>query len=172
MAGNLPYYITSKCLLKVLESGAPVARFTAMVQKEVADRLMAGPGNGNYGAITASVAYYGNVQLLFAVSRNCFLPAPDVDSAVIGLVPAPMQDVTREDYTRVVRGLFSQRRKTIQNNMKNALQMKAWEIEAALEKRRSRQTLGRKILAGKILQNWRISSKRIKRMQPGLHSFY
>lgn len=134
VAGNLPYYITSKCLLKVLESGAPVARFTAMVQKEVADRLMAGPGNGNYGAITASVAYYGNVQLLFAVSRNCFLPAPDVDSAVIGLVPAPMQDVTREDYTRVVRGLFSQRRKTIQNNMKNALQMKAWEIEAALEK--------------------------------------
>ncbi len=111
VAGNLPYYITSKCLLKVLESGAPVARFTAMVQKEVADRLMAGPGNGNYGAITASVAYYGNVQLLFAVSRNCFLPAPDVDSAVIGLVPAPMQDVTREDYTRVVRGLFSQRRK-------------------------------------------------------------
>lgn len=134
VAGNLPYYITSKCLLKVLESGAPVARFTAMVQKEVADRLMAGPGNGNYGAITASVAYYGNVQLLFAVSRNCFLPAPDVDSAVIGLVPAPMQDVPREDYTRVVRGLFSQRRKTIQNNMKNALQMKAWEIEAALEK--------------------------------------
>lgn len=134
VVGNLPYYITSKCLLKVLESGAPVVRLTAMVQKEVAERLMAGPGNGNYGAITASVAYYGDVQLLFTVGRNCFLPAPDVDSAVIGLAPAPRADVPRAEYTRIVRGLFSQRRKTVQNNMKNALQMKASEIEAALQR--------------------------------------
>lgn len=130
--GNLPYYITSKCLLAVLEAQAPVLRFTAMVQKEVAERLMAAPGDSNYGAITASVAYYGRVQQLFSVSRNCFLPAPDVDSAVIGIEPRAQFDVPREDYTRIVRGLFAQRRKTLQNNMKNSLQMKNEEIQLAL----------------------------------------
>lgn len=132
VVGNLPYYITSKCLLAVLEAQAPVLRFTAMVQKEVAERLMAGPGDVNYGAITASVAYYGRVQQLFTVSRNCFLPAPDVDSAVIGIEPKAQFCVPREDYTRIVRGLFAQRRKTLQNNMKNSLQMKNEEIELAL----------------------------------------
>lgn len=134
VVGNLPYYITSKCLLAVLEAQAPVLRFTAMVQKEVAERLMAGPGDANYGAITASVAYYGRVQQLFTVSRNCFLPAPDVDSAVIGIEPKAQFDVPREDYTKIVRGLFAQRRKTLQNNMKNSLQMKNDEIQLALEK--------------------------------------
>lgn len=132
VVGNLPYYITSKCLLAVLEAQAPVLRFTAMVQKEVAERLMAGPGDANYGAITASVAYYGRVQQLFTVSRNCFLPAPDVDSAVIGIEPKAQFGVPRQDYTRIVRGLFAQRRKTLQNNMKNSLQMKNEEIELAL----------------------------------------
>lgn len=134
VVGNLPYYITSKCLLAVLEAQAPVLRFTAMVQKEVAERLMAGPGDANYGAITASVAYYGRVQQLFTVSRNCFLPAPDVDSAVIGIEPRAQFDVPRENYTKIVRGLFAQRRKTLQNNMKNSLQMKNDEIQLALEK--------------------------------------
>jgi len=133
MVGNLPYYITSKCLLAVLEAQAPVLRFTAMVQKEVAERLMAGPGDANYGAITASVAYYGRARQLFTVSRNCFLPAPDVDSAVIGIEPRAQFDVPREDYTRIVRGLFAQRRKTLQNNMKNSLQMKNEQIQLALE---------------------------------------
>ena len=132
VVGNLPYYITSKCLLAVLEAQAPVLRFTAMVQKEVAERLMAAPGDSNYGAITASVAYYGRVQQLFSVSRNCFLPAPDVDSAVIGIEPRAQFHVPREDYTRIVRGLFAQRRKTLQNNMKNSLQMKNEEIQLAL----------------------------------------
>lgn len=134
VVGNLPYYITSKCLLAVLEAQAPVLRFTAMVQKEVAERLMAGPGDANYGAITASVAYYGRARQLFTVSRNCFLPAPDVDSAVIGIEPKAQFGVPREDYTKIVRGLFAQRRKTLQNNMKNSLQMKNDEIQLALEK--------------------------------------
>lgn len=133
VVGNLPYYITSKCLLAVLEAQAPVLRFTAMVQKEVAERLMAGPGDANYGAITASVAYYGRVRQMFQVSRSCFLPAPDVDSAVIGIEPRAQFDVPREDYTRIVRGLFAQRRKTLQNNMKNSLQMKNGQIQLALE---------------------------------------
>lgn len=133
VAGNLPYYITSKCLLKVLEAPVPVMRFTAMVQKEVASRLMARPGDADYGAITASVAYYGQVRLLFHVSRGCFLPAPDVDSAVIGIEPRPRADVPRQDYTRIVRALFAQRRKTVQNNLKNSLQMKNEEIDFALK---------------------------------------
>lgn len=134
VVGNLPYYITSKCLLAVLEAQAPVLRFTAMVQKEVAERLMAEPGDANYGAITASVAYYGRVRQMFSVSRSCFLPAPDVDSAVIGIEPKAQFGVPREDYTKIVRGLFAQRRKTLQNNMKNSLQMKNDEIQLALEK--------------------------------------
>ena len=133
VVGNLPYYITSKCLLAVLEAQAPVLRFTAMVQKEVAERLMAEPGDANYGAITASVAYYGHVRQVFSVSRSCFLPAPDVDSAVIGIEPRAQFDVPREDYTKIVRGLFAQRRKTLQNNMKNSLQMKNERIQLALE---------------------------------------
>lgn len=133
VVGNLPYYITSKCLLAVLEAQAPVLRFTAMVQKEVAERLMAEPGDANYGAITASVAYYGRVRQMFSVSRSCFLPAPDVDSAVIGIEPRAQFDVPREDYTKIVRGLFAQRRKTLQNNMKNSLQMKNEQIQLALE---------------------------------------
>ena len=133
VVGNLPYYITSKCLLAVLEAQAPVLRFTAMVQKEVAERLMAEPGDANYGAITASVAYYGCVRQMFSVSRSCFLPAPDVDSAVIGIEPRAQFDVPREDYTKIVRGLFAQRRKTLQNNMKNSLQMKNEQIQLALE---------------------------------------
>ena len=111
----------------------PVMRFTAMVQKEVASRLMARPGDADYGAITASVAYYGQVRLLFHVSRGCFLPAPDVDSAVIGIEPRPRADVPRQDYTRIVRALFAQRRKTVQNNLKNSLQMKNEEIDFALK---------------------------------------
>ena len=133
VVGNLPYYITSKCLLAVLEAQAPVLRFTAMVQKEVAERLMAEPGDANYGAITASVAYYGRVRQMFSVSRSCFLPAPNVDSAVIGIEPRAQFDVPREDYTKIVRGLFAQRRKTLQNNMKNSLQMKNEQIQLALE---------------------------------------
>jgi len=118
VAGNLPYYITSKCLLHVLESGAPVARFTAMVQKEVAERLAAAPGTPDYGALTASVAYYGQAERLLSVSAGCFYPEPDVDSAVVQLVPRPSLSAPRAAYVRAVRGLFAQRRKTVLNNLR------------------------------------------------------
>ncbi len=98
VVGNLPYYITSKCLLHVLESGAPVERFTAMVQKEVADRLAAREGEKEYGALSASLAYYGRTEKLFGVSRGCFLPEPDVDSAVIQLRPQICFPVERAAY--------------------------------------------------------------------------
>ena len=131
VAGNLPYYITSKCLFAVLESGAPVTRFTAMVQKEVAERLAAKAGDKDYGALTASIAYYGAVQKILNVPAGCFLPEPDVDSAVIQFTPSKTMDVERKIYARTVKALFAMRRKTVQNNLKAMLG--AEEASAALE---------------------------------------
>lgn len=119
VCGNLPYYITSKILMHILESGAPVCSVTAMVQKEVAQRLAAQPGDTDYGALTASCLYFGKPQMLFTVSKNCFYPAPEVDSAIIRMELSPISDVPRADYAAVVRAAFSMRRKTIFNNLKS-----------------------------------------------------
>ena len=124
VAGNLPYYITSKCLLHVLEADAPLERFTAMIQREVAERLTAQAGEKTYGAITASVAYYGGVQQLFTVKPDCFLPRPEVESAVVQLVPGRQLPVERRAYSSVVRGAFAMRRKTVANNLKAAFGVK------------------------------------------------
>ena len=121
VVGNLPYYITSKCILSVLESGLPIQNVTVMVQKEVAQRLAARPGDSNYGALTASVNYFGGAQSLFDVSRTCFLPKPDVDSAVIQIHMEKALPVDREAYVRTVRGLFAMRRKTVLNNLQSSL---------------------------------------------------
>lgn len=118
VAGNLPYYITSKCLFAVLESEAPVTRFTAMVQKEVAERLAAKAGDKDYGALTASIAYYGAVEKVMNVPSGCFLPEPDVDSAVIQFTPCQTMAVDRKAYARTVKALFAMRRKTVLNNLK------------------------------------------------------
>lgn len=119
VCGNLPYYITSKILMQVLESPAPILSITAMVQKEVAERLSAQPGDTNYGALTASCLYYTKPTTLFTVSHHCFYPAPDVDSAIIQMeLSQPSCNVSREHYTAVVRAAFSMRRKTIFNNLK------------------------------------------------------
>ena len=125
VAGNLPYYITAKCILQVLDSGAPVKRFTAMVQKEVADRLASAPGDSDYGALTASVAYYGDMEFLFPVSAGCFYPRPEVESAVVQILPEAQFSVDRDAYTKAVRLLFAMRRKTVQNNLKNGLGVNA-----------------------------------------------
>lgn len=116
VAGNLPYYITSQLIIAVIESGV-VNRFVAMVQSEYCDRLCAKPGDVNYGAITASVAYYGKIEPLFSVGSSCFFPKPKVDSRVFAIDPNPVFNVERKAYTKVVRGLFAMRRKTVYNNM-------------------------------------------------------
>ena len=119
VCGNLPYYITSRILMQVLESGAPVRSLTAMVQKEVAGRLSARPGDTDYGALTASCLYFAQPETVFTVSRSCFYPAPDVDSAIIRMeLSRPTCEVPRDGYTAVVRAAFSMRRKTICNNLK------------------------------------------------------
>lgn len=119
VCGNLPYYITGRILIRVLESGLPIIRFTAMVQKEVAERLCAAPGDSSYGAATAYADYFSHPKILFTVSRRCFYPAPDVDSAIIALdLNGEHPDVPFDAYRQIVRQAFSMRRKTLQNNFK------------------------------------------------------
>ena len=114
--GNLPYYITAPCILKLIESGAK--SLTVMVQKEVADRLSASPGNKSYGSLTASVAYFTRPVTLFTVSASCFYPVPDVESSIVHMdLSNPPFPVSRSLYTKVVRSSFAMRRKTIYNNL-------------------------------------------------------
>lgn len=122
--GNLPYYITAPSILKLTESGA--RDVTVMVQKEVADRLSAAPGGKDYGVLTASLRYYTQPKTLFTVSKNCFYPSPDVDSAIVRMeISAPPLPVSREMYVKVVRAAFAARRKTIYNNLAAAFGKKS-----------------------------------------------
>lgn len=114
--GNLPYYITAPSLIKLIESGAKDV--TVMVQKEVADRLSASPGNKNYGVLTASVRYFTQPKTLFSVSKNCFYPSPDVDSAIVRMdITGTHFSVDRDLYLKTLRAAFAARRKTIYNNL-------------------------------------------------------
>lgn len=132
VCGNLPYYITGRILIRVLSSELPIIRFTAMVQKEVAERLSASPGDSSYGAATAYADYFSHPQILFTVSRRCFYPAPDVDSAIIALdLSRDHPDVPFSAYRQVVRQSFSMRRKTLLNNLKGLVGADA--ARAALE---------------------------------------
>lgn len=120
VAANLPYYITTPILMKLVESRVSFESITVMVQKEVASRLCAAPGTPDYGAITAVLAYYGRCERLFTVPAGCFVPAPKVDSAVIriSLYKAPLIQVAdTAELFRVIRGAFAQRRKTLPNSL-------------------------------------------------------
>lgn len=118
VCANLPYYITTPILMRLLESSIPFRTITVMVQKEVADRLTARPGTADYGAITAVLGYYGVTEKLLSVPRSVFMPQPNVDSAVvrIGLYgESPYNAIDRELLFRVMHGAFEMRRKTLQN---------------------------------------------------------
>lgn len=120
VAANLPYYITTPILMKLLESRLPFDTITVMIQKEVAVRLTAPAGDPEYGAITASIAYYGEVERLFTVPAGCFLPAPKVDSAVVRITlhkKPPVEAASEEMLFRTIRGAFAQRRKTLANSL-------------------------------------------------------
>lgn len=120
VAANLPYYITTPILMKLIESGVSFESITVMVQKEVASRLCAAPGTPDYGAITAVLAYYGRCERLFTVPSGCFVPAPKVDSAVVrlNLYKTPEISVADPDELfRVIRGAFAQRRKALPNSL-------------------------------------------------------
>lgn len=126
VAANLPYYITTPILMRLLESGVPFDSITVMVQKEVADRLTALPGSADYGAITAVLGYYGAARRLFTVPAGSFMPAPKVDSAVIRLdlyKEKPIRPADESLFFRVIKGAFEQRRKTLLNALSAKLGM-------------------------------------------------
>ncbi len=118
VCANLPYYITTPILMKLLESGLPFRHITIMIQKEVADRLVAKAGSGAYGAITAVLNYYGVAEKLFTVTAGQFMPPPKVDSAVVRITlheKKPYQPKSERIFFRTIRAAFEQRRKTLPN---------------------------------------------------------
>lgn len=137
VCANLPYYITSPIIMNLLESRLPISSLTVMVQKEAAQRICAMPGSREVGAVSIAVRYYCEPKVLFQVSRGSFIPAPDVDSTVIRLDirKQPAVDVKREeDFFRVVKAAFSQRRKTLSNTLSSGLSMNKTQIAELLER--------------------------------------
>ena len=118
VCANLPYYITTPILMKLLESGLPFRHITIMIQQEVADRLVAKAGNSAYGAITAVLNYYGVAERLFTVSAGQFMPPPKVNSAVVRITlhrEKPYCPTDEKIFFRTIRAAFEQRRKTLPN---------------------------------------------------------
>lgn len=120
VCANLPYYITTPILMSLIEGETGVKSITVMVQKEVADRLCSGADAGEYGAISAMIAYYGSAKKLFTVTAGSFFPAPKVDSAVIRIdmyEEKPIKAADERVLKRVIKGAFAQRRKTLVNSL-------------------------------------------------------
>ena len=123
VVANLPYYITTPIIMGLLESHAPVESITVMVQKEVADRMQVGPGTKDYGALSLAVQYYAKPEIVANVPSNCFIPRPNVDSAVIRLTrhrEPPVQVEDEAGLFALIRAAFNQRRKTLVNALGNA----------------------------------------------------
>ena len=137
VCANLPYYITSSIVMRLLESRLPLANITVMVQKEAAQRLCAPMGTRACGAVTAAVRYYAEPRMLFPVARGSFYPVPNVDGAVLQLTPrdAPPVEVADEAFFfRLIRAAFGQRRKTAANAVSAGLGMEKSRVQAAMER--------------------------------------
>ena len=122
VVANLPYYITTPIIMGLFESNVPIDNITVMVQKEVADRMQVGPGTKDYGALSLAVQYYAEPYIVANVPQNCFIPRPNVGSAVIRLTRHREKPVTvknEQHMFRLVRAAFNQRRKTLQNALHN-----------------------------------------------------
>lgn len=135
VCANLPYYITSPVIMLLLESRLPVESITVMVQKEAAQRLCAKVGTRESGAITVAVNYYGTVRKVFDVSRGSFMPAPNVDSAVIKIEPNPTPRLDEESekfFFKIVKSGFSQRRKTAANALSSLAGIPKSDVYEAL----------------------------------------
>ena len=136
VVANLPYYITTPIIMGLFEKKVPVESITVMVQKEVADRMQVGPGTKDYGALSLAIQYYAEPEIVLEVSPNCFMPRPNVGSAVINLKrrETPPVQADAEHMFGLIRAAFQQRRKTLANGLKNAanLSYNREEVEAAL----------------------------------------
>lgn len=123
VVANLPYYITTPIIMGLFEKQVPIQNITVMVQKEVAERMQAGPGTKDYGALSLTVQYYAEAYIAANVPPNCFIPRPNVGSAVIRLTRYQTPPVTCQDTEllfRLIRGSFAQRRKTLQNGLSHS----------------------------------------------------
>ena len=132
-------YITTPIIMGLFESGVPIDSITIMVQKEVADRMQTGPGSKDYGALSLAVQYYATAKVILNVSATCFMPRPNVDSAVIKLTrhKEPTVNVADEKLMfKIIRASFNQRRKTLVNGLKNSpeLSFSKEQIVKAIEK--------------------------------------
>lgn len=139
VVANLPYYITTPIIMGLFESNVPLDNITIMVQKEVADRMQEGPGSKDYGALSLAVQYYAKPEIVTNVPPNCFMPRPNVGSAVIKLTRYPDPPVKVDDAKKMfslIRASFNQRRKTLVNGLNNApgLHFTKDQIVEALEK--------------------------------------
>lgn len=126
VVANLPYYITTPIIMGLFESHVPIDSITVMVQKEVADRMQVGPGTKDYGALSLAVQYYAEPYIVANVPPNCFMPRPNVGSAVIKLTRHENPPVTVENETlmfRLIRASFNQRRKTLVNGLNNSSEL-------------------------------------------------
>ena len=123
VVANLPYYITTPIIMGLFESNVPIDNITVMVQKEVADRMQVGPGTKDYGALSLAVQYYAKPEIVAIVPPNCFMPRPNVGSAVIRLTrhkEVPVQVNDEKLMFKIIRASFNQRRKTLANGLNNA----------------------------------------------------
>lgn len=123
VVANLPYYITTPIIMGLFESNVPIDNITVMVQKEVADRMQVGPGSKDYGALSLAVQYYAEPYIVANVPPNCFIPRPNVGSAVIRLTrhrESPVQVTDSRLMFKLIRASFNQRRKTLQNGLNNS----------------------------------------------------
>lgn len=136
VCANLPYYITSPVIMKLLEDKLPIKQIIVMVQKEAADRLTADVGTRNSGAITVAVNFYANAEKLFNVSKGSFMPSPKVDSAVIKLSiydTPPIKTEDEEVFFKMVKAIFMQRRKTALNGISAGMNLSKEAVAKAIE---------------------------------------
>lgn len=134
VVANLPYYITTPIIMGLFESHVPLKSITIMVQKEVADRMQVGPGTKDYGALSLAVQYYAKPEIVANVPPNCFIPRPNVGSAVIRLTRYEQPPVEVSDEKKMfalIRASFNQRRKTLVNGLGNATGLNVSKEQAA-----------------------------------------
>ena len=133
VVANLPYYITTPIIMGLFENHVPLKSLTVMVQKEVAQRMQAGPGTKDYGALSLAVQYYAKPYLAANVPPNCFMPRPKVGSAVIRLeryTELPVKVKNEKLLFQIIRASFNQRRKTLVNGLKNCTELTVSREEA------------------------------------------
>lgn len=138
VVANLPYYITTPIIMGLFEQHVPISDITVMVQKEVADRMQVGPGTKDYGALSLAVQYYAKPEIVAVVPPECFIPRPNVSSAVIRLTRhsnVPVDVKNEKQMFALIRAAFNQRRKTLKNSINNSpeLHFSKEAVEKALE---------------------------------------